>query len=235
MLKKIIDKIQYYWVRRSSSAFVRYLRSCGIKIGEHSSFRFPYTHRIDVTRPHLIEIGEKVVMNSGFKLLTHDFVSRIFRTKFHDFVNSSGKVKIGNNVCFGVDVIVCKGVEIGDNSFIGAGSVVTRSIPANSVAVGVPCRVICSIEEFYAKRKKIALTEAVENVREFIVRFGRDPKPHELREEFIYYVHSSNVEYYESIGVPIRFQLKECYDAWLARDEAPFKDFEEFLAYCKKE
>ena len=51
-------------------------------------------------------------------------------------------VSIGNNVWIGANCIVMPGVTIGDNSVIGAGSVVTRDIPANSLAAGNPCRVI---------------------------------------------------------------------------------------------
>ncbi|NJO80052.1 MAG: sugar O-acetyltransferase [Cyanobacteria bacterium RM1_2_2] len=54
-------------------------------------------------------------------------------------------VKIGNNVWLGGGVIVCPGVTIGDNTTIGAGSVVTKDIPANVVAAGNPCRVIRSV------------------------------------------------------------------------------------------
>jgi len=54
-------------------------------------------------------------------------------------------VFIGNNVWIGGNVIINPGVKIGDNSVIGAGSVVTRSIPANVVAVGNPCRVLKEI------------------------------------------------------------------------------------------
>lgn len=56
-------------------------------------------------------------------------------------------VKIGNNCWFEASVTVCPGVTIGDNCVIGAGSVVTRDIPANSLAVGVPCHVIREIDE----------------------------------------------------------------------------------------
>lgn len=52
---------------------------------------------------------------------------------------------IGNNVWIGGNAIINPGVKIGDNSVIGAGSVVTRSIPANVVAVGNPCRVLKEI------------------------------------------------------------------------------------------
>ncbi len=51
-------------------------------------------------------------------------------------------VVIGNDCWFGANVVVCPGVTVGDNCVIGAGSVVTRSIPADSFAAGVPCRVI---------------------------------------------------------------------------------------------
>ena len=51
-------------------------------------------------------------------------------------------IYIGNNVFIGTRCIVLKGVSIGDNSVIGAGSVVTKSIPANCIAAGNPCKVI---------------------------------------------------------------------------------------------
>ncbi|MBT9317575.1 sugar O-acetyltransferase [Leptothoe spongobia] len=57
-------------------------------------------------------------------------------------VEMAAPITIGNNVWIGGGAIICPGVTIGDNSSIGAGSVVTKNIPANSVAVGSPCRVI---------------------------------------------------------------------------------------------
>ena len=68
-------------------------------------------------------------------------------------------VHIGRNCWLGAGVIVMPGVTIGDNSVIGAGSVVTRDIPANVVAVGNPCRVLREINdhdrEFYFKDRRI--------------------------------------------------------------------------------
>ena len=57
------------------------------------------------------------------------------------------KVKIGNNVWIGAGVHINQGVTIGDNTVIGSGSVVTRDIPANVIAAGVPCKVIREITE----------------------------------------------------------------------------------------
>lgn len=56
-------------------------------------------------------------------------------------------VRIGNDCWLGASVTVCPGVTIGDNCVIGAGSVVTRDIPPNSFAAGVPCRVVREITE----------------------------------------------------------------------------------------
>lgn len=68
-------------------------------------------------------------------------------------------VHIGKNVWLGAGVLVMPGVTIGDNSVIGAGSVVTKDIPANVVAVGNPCRVLREIgehdREYYYKDRKI--------------------------------------------------------------------------------
>ena len=57
------------------------------------------------------------------------------------------KVIIGNNVWIGSGANILPGVSIGDNSIIGAGSVVIKDIPANSVAVGIPAKVIKNLDD----------------------------------------------------------------------------------------
>jgi len=70
-------------------------------------------------------------------------------------------VHIGKNCWLGAGVIVLPGITIGDNTVIGAGSVVTKDIPANVVAVGNPCKVLREInehdKEFYYKDRRINL------------------------------------------------------------------------------
>ena len=56
---------------------------------------------------------------------------------------------IGENVWVGAGVHINQGVTIGDNTIIGSGSVITKDIPANVVAAGVPCKVIREITEAY--------------------------------------------------------------------------------------
>ncbi len=69
-------------------------------------------------------------------------------------------VKIGKNCWLGAGVVVLPGVTVGDNSVIGAGSVVTKDIPPNVIAVGNPCRVLRKINErdklYYYKDKLIS-------------------------------------------------------------------------------
>ncbi len=70
-------------------------------------------------------------------------------------------VHIGKNCWLGAGVVVLPGVTIGDNTVIGAGSIVTKDIPANVVAVGNPCKVLREInehdKEYYFKDRKIEL------------------------------------------------------------------------------
>lgn len=73
----------------------------------------------------------------------------------------NASVRIGKCCWLGAGVVVLPGVTIGDNTVIGAGSVVTKDIPANVVAVGNPCRVLRPIsehdKEFYFKDKRIEI------------------------------------------------------------------------------
>lgn len=68
-------------------------------------------------------------------------------------------IHIGNNVWIGAGAVIVPGITIGDHSVIGAGSIVTKDVPANVVAVGNPCRVLRSISEhdreFFYKNEKI--------------------------------------------------------------------------------
>lgn len=231
-IKSLYGRFWELYYTPSNKSYIGYLRKKGVRIGNDVIFRSPRTTRIDITRPSLVSIGNSVDINKYFQILTHDWCSRVFRNYYHDFVNSSGKVTIGNNIYFGTNVIVLKGVTIGDNCIIGAGSIVTKDIPANSVATGAPCKVVCSLDSYYEKRKQKALDEAIEYVHSIKERYGRKPKLTEMREEFIYFVDKHNINEYQDI--PIKFQLDKGYDEWLKNHKAKFRSFDEFIDYCFK-
>ena len=227
MLYRLINKIQYYYNRRSSKSYIRFLRNCGITIGEGTYIQSPLDTEIDNTRPSLVTIGKNCFINNYFEIHTHDWVTHVFLNLERDFVNSSGRVTIGNNVAFGRHVMVLKGVTIGDNCFIGANSVVSKDIPANSIAVGCPAKVIMSIEEYYQKRINVCEEEALDYARSIQERFGRKPIPADFWEEFYLFVSGNEVTKYPEI--PIKQQLGPIYNRYIMEHKAKYNSFEDFL------
>lgn len=108
------------------------------------------------SEPYLISIGKGVKITYGCKFITHDGGTYVLRNlcQANEKLVCYGKIVIGDNVFIGNDSIIMPGVTVGDNVVIGAGSVVTKSIPSNSVAAGVPCRVISSLENYEIKAKE---------------------------------------------------------------------------------
>lgn len=90
-----------------------------------------------------IRIGEKVMFGPAVTIAT---VGHPINPKLREYMYTA-PVTIGDNVWVGANVTICPGVTIGENSVIGAGSVVVHDIPANSIAVGNPCRVLRQINE----------------------------------------------------------------------------------------
>ncbi len=102
-----------------------------------------------------ITIGKNVLFGPAVTIVT---VGHPVNPAMREYMYTD-PVTIKDNVWVGASVTICPGVTIGENSVIGAGSVVTKDIPANSVAVGNPCRVIRRIDsrdmEYYYKDRKI--------------------------------------------------------------------------------
>lgn len=232
MIKGIINKIKRILIYSSEERYVKYLRNKGISIGSGFKIRGPIKNIvIDTTRPSLVTIGDNVVVNRNFILLTHDMVAGLFRIKYSDFLPSSGPVKIGNNVRFGVNCTILKNVIIGDNCFIAAGSVVTKNIPENCIAAGVPAKVICTLDDYYERRKQQSLKEAFIYTKSIIERFGREPVVEDFPEEFPYFVSGDEVDKYPQL--PIKYQLRQGYEEWQKHHKALFESFDEFIEAAK--
>jgi len=123
---------------------------CFTKIGSYTYANFNFT----VLDSCEVTIGENVFIGPNVSLLTplHPlrYQDRNLYSKEDGVLTDKEyamPIKIGNNCWIAGNVTVCGGVEIGDNSVIGAGSVVTRNIPSGVLAVGNPCRVIRKITE----------------------------------------------------------------------------------------
>ena len=226
-LIKALNRVKYLWARTSAKRYEVFLKKKGISIGSNIFWGKIKTIEIDYSRPLLVEIGDNVRLNTGLTLLTHDASTQVFRNLFHDFLSSSGRIKIGNNVYFGRHCTVLKGVEIGDNCIIGYGSIVTKSIPANSVAVGRPAKVISSIEDYYKKRKQVALEEAFEYARIIYKKTGRKPTIAEMYEEFPFYLDGNAPD--PGLKLSVAYQTRGFYEEWKQSHKAPFASFDEFL------
>ena len=115
---------------------------------------------IDVTNPKLLKIGENVRITRGVVILTHDFSWPVLAGVYGECLGGVAPVTIGNNVFIGMDAHIMRGVEIGDNVIIGAGSLVTHNCDSNSVYAGNPARKIMTLQEFYQKKKQSYLKNA---------------------------------------------------------------------------
>lgn len=119
-----------------------------------------FDHGVYIKLPWLVTIGDSVVLNRGVEIYSDFFSHSKVRigsgvrlaphVRIHasghelesgEFRHSGAEVIIGDNVWIGAGAMVLSGVEIGEGSVIAAGSVVTTSIPAHSLAAGVPATV----------------------------------------------------------------------------------------------
>lgn len=143
------------------------LKKAGVKIGNNCYIAS------DVkigSEPYLISIGNNVALTSGVKLFTHGG-GRLMRDTIPDF-DTFGKIYIGNNVYIGNNTLIMPGVTILDNVIVGAGSVVTKSIPSGYIVAGNPAKIVGNIESYkdrmqyhnfqtkglnFAKKKEIIL------------------------------------------------------------------------------
>ena len=147
MLKYVIKKfINMYSMHRDPYA---YARKVGAKVGEDCLFITPPDLG---SEPWLIEIGNHVGLSGHVTFVTHDGATFAFRDEEpYKKVIRYGKIIIHDRCMIGMGSYIMPGVEIGENSIIGAASVVTKSIPPNSVYAGNPAHFICTTDEYKKK------------------------------------------------------------------------------------
>lgn len=107
------------------------------------------------SEPYLVEIGDNACITRGVNITTHDGGIWVLRRMYPELAEMYrfGNVEIGDNCHIGMNALIMPSVTIGKDCIIGAGAVVTHDIPDNSVAVGVPARVIETIIEYMEKNK----------------------------------------------------------------------------------
>lgn len=119
--------------------------------GVYANFNLTMVDDCDIFVGNNVMFGPNVTVSAG----THPIHPEL-RSKQAQY---NIPIHIGNNVWIGANSVILPGVNIGDNSVIGAGSIVTKDIPSNVVAVGNPCRVLREINEndmkYYYRDMKI--------------------------------------------------------------------------------
>ena len=139
-IRELFAKLTQSEIPKTFGIFPPFYTDCGIniKVGENvfinACCRFQDQGGIEIGE------GSLIGHNTTIATLNHDFNP----AKRQNLTPSP--VKIGKNVWIGSDCTILPGVEIGDGAIIGAGSVVTKPIPKNTIAVGNPARVIKEIE-----------------------------------------------------------------------------------------
>jgi maltose O-acetyltransferase len=148
----LIVKLGHY-LRRirllvDSGYYPEYLRKQGVRIGRNCVILYP--SYIDGRLPYLLEIGDNVVISLYVTILTHDAAS----AWAGDLVKV-GRVRINDQVFIGANTTVMCNVAIGPNAIVGAGSVISRDVPPDSVVAGNPAKLVCSMEKFKANHREL--------------------------------------------------------------------------------
>ena len=135
---------------------VAYARKKGVKIGENCRIYIKNWG----SEPFLVSIGDHVTVTSGVKFITHDGSTCLVKDDKGKRYQRFAPIQVGSHVFIGVNSIIMPGVSIVSNVVIGAGSVVTKDIPDDSVAVGAPAKVVSSFADFQTKIKDTCVSDA---------------------------------------------------------------------------
>lgn len=234
-LKSIIKRIVFGY-RATSQSYIDYLKRIGVKVGEGVIFYRPMNTTIDIQNPHLLEIGNHVMLTGPVTILTHDYSWSVIKYKYGEIIGNQRYTVLGNNIFVGWGATILAGTQIGNNTIIGANSVVSGVLEGDAVYAGNPARKIMSLDEYYNKRKHKQLNEAVEYVRHYHNCFGQYPIMDKLDEYFFLYFDSSDDEQKKIYDFKLKLMGNYAETLSKAKQNKPkFVSFNEFIEYCKEQ
>lgn len=142
IIKRLLNEVRY--ILYPPKKWAKYI---GVNIGENNLIGKCHWS----SEPYLITVGSHCQLTTC-RIFTHGGgqVVRHIDPSFDAF----GKVVIGDYVYIGTNALILPGVTIGDHVLVAAGTVVTKSIPSGVVVAGNPAKIICTIDDFYARNKK---------------------------------------------------------------------------------
>jgi len=148
---KIFHLINKLWNKIIGSIYgklspVGYARWIGVNMGKNVRI-YGSSYNMFGTEPWCITLGDNVHITRDVLFICHDGGSLLFRNEIPD-LEITAPITVGNNVYIGVRSILLRGVNVGDNCIIAAGSVVSKDVMTGSVVGGVPAKLIKPIEEY---------------------------------------------------------------------------------------
>jgi len=123
-----------------------YARSVGVRLGRDCKLLSTNFG----SEPWLVKIGDRVEITHGVLFVTHDGAAWALRDE-HPDLDVLAPITIEHDAFIGVNAILLPGVTVGHHAVVGAGSVVTRDVPARTVVAGAPARKVCSLEAYRDK------------------------------------------------------------------------------------
>lgn len=138
MIRNIFNKI-----RKKVLSPEKYARYIGVNMGENN---FVPDKETWSSEPYLITVGNNCQITMGVRIFTHGGGQAI-RHQIPDF-DAFGKVVIEDYVYIGNNALIMPGVTIGEHSIVAAGSIVTKSVPPNTVVAGNPAKIVCSVNDY---------------------------------------------------------------------------------------
>jgi len=150
-IKEKIKAFLKSYLKDSSPDYLGTSIDRGMQVGENCNIQ-PQVY-FDYHHAQLIHIGNNVTIAPQAFILAHDA-----STKQLIGYTRIGKIVIKDNVFIGARAMIMPGVTIGENSIIGAMSVVTKDIPPDSIAVGNPAKVVQNIKEYTHEKEQESAT-----------------------------------------------------------------------------
>ena len=142
-------KIYYRFLETKKEKYLQKLINSGLVMGRNVVIAESIF--LDPSHCYLISIGDDCTFAPGVRLIAHD--ASIY---LHLGYTKIGRIKIGNKCFLGDGVAVLPNVTIGEGSIIGTGSIVIKDVPPGMIAAGNPAKVICSVDDYLNKVKKMA-------------------------------------------------------------------------------
>ena len=149
---------------------IAYARSIGVRVGKNCQF-WGVNDQTFNTEPWLITIGDNVFISGDVQFITHDGGSLPFRKEVPD-LEWTAPITVGSDVFIGMRATILPGAKIGDRCVIGAGAVVSKTVPPNSVFAGNPARFVKSADDYFEglKRRSLKCGDLVGDAKAKIIK-----------------------------------------------------------------